>query len=110
MKKITLEVQSWLRLGLDLKTYPELTSRKRFIRKGIHILRTYTPGLLRYLSRQQVFANLDQYEIEIETRRKTAEKRVRNGLTEEMKNNPPSGLVVLWGVMKEAVLHPPFDI
>lgn len=77
MKTITFEIKSLLRISLDLTEYPELTSKKKFIRKGISILRQYTPGVLNYLSRQQVMSNLDKFKIRIITGEKRSLHRVR---------------------------------
>jgi hypothetical protein len=77
MDTITFESKSLLRISLDLTEYPELTSKKKFIRKGISILRQYTPGVLRYLSRQQVLSNLDKFKIRIITDENRNPRRVR---------------------------------
>ena len=77
MDTITFESKSLLRISLDLTEYPELTSKKKFIRKGISILRQYTPGVLRYLSRQQVLSNLDKFKIRIITEENRNPRRVR---------------------------------
>ena len=77
MNPVTFEVKSWLRMRLDLAEFPELSSPRRFIQKGIDILRQRTPRVLAYLSRQQVTANLHRHRIFIRSRRKTTDRRVR---------------------------------
>jgi hypothetical protein len=78
MKHITFEIKSFLRFHLDLTEYPELSSKKKFIQKGINILRQYTPKVLKYLSRQQVLANLKHYQIKIKSSEKKDIKRIRH--------------------------------
>ena len=77
MKTITFEIKSLLRISLDLTEYPELDSKRKFIRKGISILRQYTPGVLNYLSRQQVLSNMDKFKIRIVTEEKRSLRRIR---------------------------------
>jgi hypothetical protein len=78
MKKITFEIKSFLRFHLILTEYPELSSKKKFIQKGINILRQYTPRVLKYLSRQQVLANLKNYQIIIKTSEENDIKNIRH--------------------------------
>ena len=67
MKTITFEMKSLLRISLYLTEYPELTSKRKFVKKGISILRQYTPKILKYLSHQQVLSNLGKFKIRIIT-------------------------------------------
>jgi len=78
MNEITFEIKSFLRFRLDLTDYPELSSKKKFVQKGINILRQYTPRVLKYLSRQQVLANLKNYQINIKTIEKKDIKKIRH--------------------------------
>ncbi len=77
MKTITFEMKSLLRISLYLTEYPELTSKRKFVEKGIAILRQYTPKILKYLSHQQVLSNLDQFKIRIITEDKKDLRKVR---------------------------------
>ena len=77
MKTITFEMKSLLRVTLEMTEYPELTSKRKFIRKGISILRQYTPKILRYLSRQQVLSRLGQFKIRIVTEENKNPHRVK---------------------------------
>lgn len=78
MPVITFEIMSLFRIQLILTRYPELSSNKKFIQKGIRILRQYTPGILKYLSRQNVLANLDRYDIIIKTDKKRDREKVKH--------------------------------
>jgi hypothetical protein len=77
MKTITFEMKSLLRISLYLTEYPELTSKRKFVEKGIAILRQYTPKILKYLSHQQVLSNLGQFKIRIITEDKKDLRKVR---------------------------------
>lgn len=67
MITITFEIKSLLKLKVDLVDFPELTSPKKWIQKGIDILGRHTPRVLKYLSRQKILAELDLYHIRLET-------------------------------------------
>ena len=77
MEKITFEIKSLLKLKLDLIEYPELRSKKKWVRKGINILKQYAPGVLSYLSRENILARLKEYDIVLKTEKKTTNKRAR---------------------------------
>ena len=77
MEKITFEIKSVLKLKLNLVEYPVLNSKKRWIRKGIDVLKQYAPGILAYLSRESILARLKEYDIVLKTEKKTRPKRVR---------------------------------
>jgi hypothetical protein len=67
MRTITFEIKSLLTFQLDLVEFPELSSPKQWIQKGINILKNHAPKVLRYLSRQKILANLDHYHIRLKT-------------------------------------------
>jgi len=67
MRTITFEIKSLLTFQLDLVEFPELSSPKKWIQKGINILKNHAPKVLRYLSRQKILANLDHYHIRLKT-------------------------------------------
>ncbi len=77
MKKITFEIKSLLKFKLDLVEYPELSSRRRWVQRGIDILRQYTPQVLAYLSKQNILAKLRDYDIVLKTEKDTEDKRVK---------------------------------
>jgi hypothetical protein len=78
MPIITFEIISLFRIQLNLTRYPELSSKKKFIQKGIRILRQYSPGILKYLSRQHVIANLSHFDIVILTDKKRNRERIKH--------------------------------
>jgi hypothetical protein len=63
MEKITFEIKSLLKLRLSLIEYPELKSHKRWIQKGINVLKQYAPRVLDYLSKESVLAKLKECDI-----------------------------------------------
>jgi hypothetical protein len=67
MRTITFEIKSLLKFQLDLVEFPELSSPKQWIQKGINILKNHAPKVLRYLSRQKILANLNNYKIRLKT-------------------------------------------
>jgi hypothetical protein len=78
MPIITFEIISLFRIQLNLTRYPELSSKKKFIQKGIRILRQYSTGILKYLSRQHVIANLSHFDIVILTDKKRNRERIKH--------------------------------
>lgn len=78
MEKLTFEIKSLLNIEVELTSYPVLTSKKPFIQKGIEILKRYTPKLLKYLSKEQVLANLKNYHIEVITNEKMNQKKIKH--------------------------------
>ena len=57
--------------------YPELTSPKKWIQKGIDILKKHTPKVLNYLSKQKVMSQLKECKIIIETEKNTKDKHIK---------------------------------
>ena len=77
MKKIVFELKHLLKINLELVDFPELTSSKKWIRKGIEVLKKYTPGVLKYLSRQEAISSIKNHHIEIRTEKNIDENHVR---------------------------------
>lgn len=77
MEKITFEIKSLLKLKLSLVEYPELKSAKKWIQKGINVLKQYAPRVLAYLSKESVMATLKDCDIVLKTEKKTKTKRVK---------------------------------
>lgn len=77
MKTITFEIKSLLKFQLDLVEFPELSSPKRWVQKGINILKNSAPGILRYLSRQKILAELQEYKIILKTAKAINDKNVK---------------------------------
>lgn len=66
MKTITFEIKSLLKFQLDMVQFPELSSPKKWVQKGIDILRNNAPKVLKYLSRQKIMAELKDHKIILE--------------------------------------------
>lgn len=66
-RKITFEIRSLRNFQLDMTVFPELSSHKRWIQKGIDILKKHSPRVLRYLSQEKTIAELYACAIIIET-------------------------------------------
>jgi len=77
MKQVTFKIKSLLKFKLDMVEYPDLTSPKKWIQKGIDILKKNAPKVLNYLSKQKVLAQLKECKVIIKTKRKTKEKRIK---------------------------------
>ncbi len=69
MKDVTFEIKSLLKFQLDIVEFPELSSPKHWVQKGINILKNNAPKVLRYLSLQYILADLKEYKIILKTAR-----------------------------------------
>jgi hypothetical protein len=67
MKIITFEIKSLLKFQLDMVEFPEISSSKKWVQKGIDILKNNAPKVLKYLSRQKIMAELKDHKIILET-------------------------------------------
>ena len=77
MERITFEIKSLLKFKLALVEYPELSSKKKWVQKGINVLKQYAPGMLNYLSKEYILARLKEFDIVLRARKKTTKKRAR---------------------------------
>lgn len=66
-----------MKFQLDMVVFPELSSPKKWIQKGITILRNNTPKVLRYLSRQKIMAELKNHKIVLETDKPIKDEHVK---------------------------------
>jgi hypothetical protein len=66
MDKILIEIKSILTVDLSLKDFPELKSKKKFVQKGLDIVKVKTPRIYRYLSKENAIINLKKYKIIVE--------------------------------------------
>ncbi len=82
-KTITIEINSILRLKLNIVEFPDLTSQKKWIQKGINLMKKSMPKVLDYLSRQRILSQLSAYEI---TLRKIDASDVPPSSDERIKN------------------------
>ncbi len=82
---VTFEIRYMVAFKLDMVDYPELSSPKKWIQKGIDMLKKHTPRILKYLSRQMVMARLKDFKITIEIkpkrRRQTPKKKKKHRTT-----------------------------
>lgn len=77
MKTVTFEIKSRLKFQLDMVVFPELSSPKKWVQKGIDILRNNAPKVLEYLSRQKIMAELKGHKIILETTGPIKDKQVK---------------------------------
>lgn len=77
MKSVTFEIRSRLKFQLDMVVFPELTSPRKWVQKGINVLKNHTPKVLRYLSRQKIMSELKDHKIILETVKPIKDKHVK---------------------------------
>ena len=77
--QVSFEVRSWLRFHLEMVEYPELSSGKKWIKKGLLLLKQHAPRVLNYLSQQRTLSRLTTCSIIIISRAKK-KKRPRKKL------------------------------
>lgn len=101
MKTITFEINSLSKFQLEMVEFPELSSPRHLIQKGITILKNYAPRVLRYLSRQHILAELQEYKIILKTARlmddNHIKKTFRSWIRKEMMKR--LGLVIGEGII-----------
>ena len=77
MKKLVFEIKHLIKINLDLVDFPELESKKKWVQKGLNILKKHTPRVLKYLSKQSVISSLRDYDIEIKTEKQIDDEHIR---------------------------------
>jgi hypothetical protein len=79
IEEITFDIKSLIKFQLDLKVYPELSSKKKWVQKGINMMKKTMPKVLNYLSKQKVLAHLKECKvtIEVENDDKVTDKTVK---------------------------------
>ena len=80
MEKITISLSAASELEIDLQDFPELISENKLVKKSLAMVKRYTPGILRYLSKQRTLAHLPAYLIEIHSEKDIPENEVRRRL------------------------------
>ncbi len=65
MDTIEIEIKSLLKVKLELKTYPKLTSDKKLIKKALEIVKNRSPKVYNYVSKEDVISNLKNYRLKI---------------------------------------------
>lgn len=77
MQQIEIEIESAARRKLILRSFPELSSGRKLIGKGLRIVKQYVPGLMNYISKQKVMGHLPSYRIIVSSREKLGIDQVR---------------------------------
>ncbi len=99
MHTITFEIRSLLGFHFEMATYPELTSNKKWVQKGLALLRTHTPKILQYLSKQRVMAQLYDCKIIIEVlphKKKSWGKKRQNSKAAQRRIRWTKNLFKIW--------------
>ena len=73
--QVIFAVRSWLRFHLEMVEYPELSSEKKWIEKGLLLLKQHAPKVLGYLSRQKTLSRLPDCKIVIIVKLKKKKRR-----------------------------------
>ncbi len=76
MDKIIFEIKSLLKLELDMVEYPELKSGKKWVQKGIDVLKKHAPKVLAYLSKESILARLKHCEIVLKTAKTSKDEKI----------------------------------
>jgi len=103
MEKITVHFSSRSEYQVEIKDFPELSAENKLARKSIEIVKRYTPGILRYLSKQKVLAHLPTYLIEIHSEEELSDAEARRRLGNWMRHKKARRLVF---VILELLLMP----
>ncbi|MCP4151574.1 MAG: hypothetical protein GY757_27775 [bacterium] len=103
MKKITIEIKCLLRFSLDLVEFPELTSTKIWVQKGLDLLKKHTPKILSYLSKQKILSELKDYQIILRTSKSKDNERIKHSFQMWLQKEKMKRLVF---VVIEAMLIP----
>jgi len=83
METLTFEIYHLVTFKLDMVRYPELTSDKKWIQKGIDLLKKHATRVHHYLSKQKALAQLKDYKIVVEVK-----PRSRRSKRQHKKNEP----------------------
>jgi hypothetical protein len=103
METVTFEIHHLITFKLEMVEFPELTSPKKWIQKGIDLLRKHTPRVLTYLSKQKVMAQLKDHKIiiKIKPRKKRRKKKRKESFTAfERRDRWTRGIFKVW-IQKE---------
>jgi hypothetical protein len=77
METVTFEIHHLITFKMDMVEFPELSSPKKWIQKGIDLLKKHAPRVLAYLSKQRVMAQLKDHKIIIKVTPKRRKKKIR---------------------------------
>jgi len=78
MNKIEIEIVSVAKQKMALRSFPELSSERKLVGKGLRILKQNLPDLMRYISKQKVMGHMPSYQIIVKTREKMDIDQVRS--------------------------------
>ncbi|MCX6553459.1 MAG: hypothetical protein NTZ12_00365 [Candidatus Aminicenantes bacterium] len=78
MQQIEIEIESAAKRKLVLRSFPELTSERKLVGKGLRIIEQNLPDLMRYISKQKVMGHMPSYQIIVKTREKMDIDQVRS--------------------------------
>ncbi len=70
MKTITFDIISFLKFKLDIVKYEKISSKVKWVQKGIDLTENHFPGIINYLSKQNILAKIHTYKIIIESDKK----------------------------------------
>jgi hypothetical protein len=84
-RSVTFEIHHMIAFKMEMVDFPELKSGKKWIQKGLDLLKKHAPRVLKYLSKQEVMAQLKDFDVVIDLisrkkrklKRKRAKKRQR---------------------------------
>jgi hypothetical protein len=78
MQQIEIEIESTAKRKMALRSFPELTSERKLVGKGLRIVKQYLPRLMHYISKQKVMGHMPSYRIIVKTREKIDIGQVRD--------------------------------
>lgn len=70
MKTVTFDIISVIKFKLDIIKYEKISSKIGWVQKGIEVTSKHFPGVINYLSKQSILANLYNCKIVIESEKK----------------------------------------
>ncbi|MCP4220455.1 MAG: hypothetical protein GY765_37840 [bacterium] len=77
---ITIEILSFKKHTLKLIDFPDLSSAKNWIQKGINTLKKHAPKVMSYLSRQHALSQLHAYKILVKVPADATERKLKHTL------------------------------
>lgn len=86
IKQVTFVISHFLGFKMEMVNFPELSSPKRWVQKGIDLLKKHAPKVLAYLSKQRVLAQLADYKVKIEIIPKRRRKKRKRWWRRRKKN------------------------
>jgi len=75
--------------------YPELSSKKHWVQRGISVIKQYFPGVLKYLSRQKILSNLHNYKIIIRSHKKHTDDHIKTAFNVWLKKEKSKRFIMI---------------